>query len=75
VARQHQSGIVRSPQIFLAAVLLILCDPAKTQAAPSQAGRVAYQLLYAGGNDPRVSLRITPESPLAAPVALVIPRS
>ena len=75
MASQHQSGIVRSTQILLAAVLLILCDPAKGYAAPSQAGRVAYQLSYAGRNDPRVSLRITPESPLAAPVALVIPRS
>ena len=75
MARQHQSGIVRSTHILLAAVLLILCGPAKTLAAPPQAGRVAYQLRYAGGNDPRVSLRITPESPLAAPVALVIPRS
>lgn len=56
-------------------VLLILWDPAKICAAPSQAARVAYELRYAGADDSRVSLSITPESPLPAPSALVIPRS
>jgi predicted metalloprotease with PDZ domain len=75
MARQNHSGIVSPIRILLYSFLLILCDPTKVCAAPSQAGRVAYELHYAGSNDPRVSIRITPESPLPAPAALVIPRS
>ena len=75
MARQNHSGIVRPIQVLLSAFLLILCDPAKVCAAPSRAGSVAYELRYAGADDPRVSLRITLESPLPAPAALVIPRS
>ena len=75
MARQNHSGIVRPIQVLLSAFLLILCDPAKVCAAPSRAGSVAYELRYAGADDPRVSLRITVESPLPAPAALVIPRS
>jgi predicted metalloprotease with PDZ domain len=75
LARQHVSLTVRRIQILLSAFLLILWDPAKIYPTPSQAARVAYELHYAGANDPRVSLRITPESPLPAPATLVIPRS
>jgi predicted metalloprotease with PDZ domain len=75
VARQTYSGIVRAPQVILYALLLILCGAARVIAAPPQAGRVAYELHYAGAGDPSVSLRIVPESPLPAPVNLVIPRS
>ena len=75
MARQHHFGIVRLIQVLLSAFLLILCDPANLCAASSQAGRVAYELHYAGANDPRVNVRITPDSPLSAPAALVIPRS
>jgi predicted metalloprotease with PDZ domain len=75
MARQNRSRILPPIQVLLSAFLLLLCDPAKVCAAPSQVGRVAYELHYAGANDPRVSIRITPESPLPAPAALVIPRS
>jgi predicted metalloprotease with PDZ domain len=75
MARQNHSGIVPPIRALLYVFLLILCDPAKVCAAPSQAGRVVYELHYAGVNDPRISIHITPESPLPAPAALVIPRS
>jgi len=75
VARQTYSEIVRARQVFLSALLLILCDPARVIAAPSQVGRVAYEVRYAAAGDPSVSLRIVPESPLPAPLNLVIPRS
>ena len=60
---------------FLTAFLLVLYVPAKLCAAPAHSGPLAYELRYAGADDPRVSLSITPESPLPAPAALVIPRS
>jgi predicted metalloprotease with PDZ domain len=66
---------VRPRQIFLDALLLILCDPARVVAAPAQTNRVVYELHYAYAGDPSVGLRIAPESPLPAPVNLVIPRS
>jgi predicted metalloprotease with PDZ domain len=72
---QTYSRIVRPIQVLLSAFVLICCDPATVCAAPSQAGRVDYELRYAGANDPHVSIRITLESPLPAPAALVIPRS
>jgi predicted metalloprotease with PDZ domain len=76
VARLNHAGIVRPIEVLLSALLLILCDPAKVYGgAPAQFGRVAYELSYAGADDPRVSIRITLESPLPAPAALVIPRS
>jgi predicted metalloprotease with PDZ domain len=75
MARQNDSGIVPPIRVLLYALLLMLCNPVTVCAAWSQAGRVAYELHYAGANDPRVSIRITPESPLPAPAALVIPRS
>jgi len=56
-------------------LLLILHSPARVLAAPSQAGRVAYELRYAASGDSSVSIRIAPESQLPAPVDLVIPRS
>jgi predicted metalloprotease with PDZ domain len=74
VARQTYSGIVRTRQAFFFTLLLILCDPVRTFAA-SPVGQVAYELHYGGAGDPGVSLRITPKSPLPAPVDLVIPRS
>jgi predicted metalloprotease with PDZ domain len=75
VARQNHSGILRPIQVLLSAFLLILCNPANVCAAPSQDGRVAYELRYAGADDHRVSVRVAPESPLSAPIAFVIPRS
>jgi predicted metalloprotease with PDZ domain len=75
MARQNHSGIARPIHVLLSVFLLIHCDPAKVCAASSQAGHVAYELHYAGANDPSVSIRITPESPLLTPAALVIPRS
>jgi predicted metalloprotease with PDZ domain len=75
VARQNYSGIVRPIQVLLPAFLLILYVPAKIWAAPPRAGRIAYELRYAGANDPSVSVRITPASQLPAPVSLVFPRS
>jgi len=75
MSRQNYSGIVPPIRVLLYALLLMLCDPARVCAALSQVGRVDYELHYAGANDPRVSIRITPESPLPAPAALVIPRS
>ena len=69
------SGIPRQIQILLCALLLILCHPAKACPAPSRATRVAYELGYSGAGDPRVSIRVTPESPISAPAALVVPRS
>lgn len=75
MARHSHSGIVRSIQILISAFLLILCNPANACAAPARAGSVSYELRYAGEDDPRVSLRISPESPLSAPANLVIPRS
>jgi predicted metalloprotease with PDZ domain len=75
LAHQNVSVIVHRIQILLSAFLLILWDPAKVCAAPAQVARIAYDLRYAGADDSRVSLRITPESPLPAPAALVIPRS
>jgi len=75
VARQAYSGLVRARQVFLCALLLMLCNPARVHADPPQAARVAYELYYAGAGDLSVSLRIAPENPLPAPVNLVIPRS
>jgi predicted metalloprotease with PDZ domain len=75
VARQNHSKIVRATQVLLSAFLLISCELAKVYATSSEPARVAYELRYAGMDDPRVSLRITPESPLPAPARLVIPRS
>jgi predicted metalloprotease with PDZ domain len=75
VARQKHSGIGRAIQVLLSPFLLILFDPANVSAAPPGIGWVAYELRYAGADDPRVSLSITLESPLPAPAALVIPRS
>jgi predicted metalloprotease with PDZ domain len=75
VARKNHCGIVPPIQVILSAFLLILCDPATVRAAPPWTSRVAYELRYTGADDPRVSLRITLESPFPAPAALVIPRS
>ncbi len=75
MARQNHFGIARPIPVLLSAFLLILCGPANVSAAPSISGRVAYELRYAGADDPRLSVRITPENPLPAPAALVIPRS
>lgn len=75
MAWHNHSRIVRPMQVLLSAVLLICCDPAGDCAVLAPTGKVAYELRYAGANDPRVSIRITPESPLPAPAALVIPRS
>jgi hypothetical protein len=44
MARQTYSGIVRAHRIILCALMLILCDPARVLAAPSQTGQVAYEL-------------------------------
>ena len=75
MVRQHHFLIVPLIQVLLSTSLLILCDPAKLCAAPSQSGRLAYELRYASANDPHISVRITPDSPLPAPAAFVIPRS
>jgi predicted metalloprotease with PDZ domain len=75
VACQILSGIERPIQIVLSAFLLIVYDSPKLCAVPTQAARLAYELRYAGGDDPRVSLRITPDTPVPTPAALVIPRS
>jgi predicted metalloprotease with PDZ domain len=75
MARQRHFGIVPLLQVLFSALLLIGCDPVKLCAAPSQVVRVAYELHYAGANDPRVSIRITPENLFPAPASLVIPRS
>jgi predicted metalloprotease with PDZ domain len=75
VARQNHSLVVRPIQVLLAAFLLTHYDPSKACAAPSQAVRIAYEVRYAGADDPRVSISINPESPISAPAALVIPRS
>ena len=75
MARQTYPGIVRTRQVFLSALLLILCNPARAHAASSQASQVAYELDYGGAGDPTVILRITPKNPLPAPVDLVFPRS
>jgi hypothetical protein len=75
MARQYHVGVLPLIQVLVSAFLLVYCEPAKLRAVPSQAGRVAYELQYGGANDPRVSIRIAPESPLPAPTALVIPRS
>ena len=75
MARQNHAGIVRPIQVLLFTFLLILCDPANVCAAPPQVGRIAYELRYDGADDSRVSIRITPDRPLPAPAALVIPRS
>jgi predicted metalloprotease with PDZ domain len=73
--RQNVSLTVRRIEILLSAFLVILCDPARVCAATSQVAQVAYEMRYAGADDPRVSIRITPGSPFPAPAALVIPRS
>jgi predicted metalloprotease with PDZ domain len=75
VARQNHSGIARQIQIILCALLLILCDPPRLCAAPSQAATVAYELRYANTSDPRVNIRVTPDTPLPAPGILVVPRT
>ena len=75
MARQAYPGVVQTRRVFLFALLLILCDPARAHAASSQASQVAYQLDYGGAGDPSVVLRITPNHPLPAPVNLVMPRS
>jgi predicted metalloprotease with PDZ domain len=75
MARQTYPGIVRILQVFLSALLLILCDQTRALAPSSQASPVAYELQYGSAGDPSISLRITPKNPLPAPVDLVIPRS
>ena len=75
MARQTYSGIVRTRQVFLSTLFLILCDPARVLAAPLQTGPVAYELHYAGADDPSVGLSVVFPSPLPAPVNLVMPRS
>src|SRR5215469_11361551 len=75
MAHEEHFVIVRPMRVFFAAFLLIFGDPANIHSAQSQAGHVAYELRYAGTDDPRVSLRITPEIPLAAPVTFVTPRT
>ena len=75
MARENHFGIARSVQGLLYLFLLSFCDPAKICSAPSQAARVAYELRYASATDPRVSIRVTPESPIPAPASFVIPRS
>jgi predicted metalloprotease with PDZ domain len=74
VASQTHPGIVRTRQALFFALLLILCDPARTLAA-SPVSQVAYELHYGGAGDSSVSLRIIPKNPLPAPVDLVLPRS
>jgi predicted metalloprotease with PDZ domain len=75
VGRQTYPGSVRTRQVLLSTLLLIVCDPARVLAASSQASQVAYELHYGGAGDLSVSLRITPKDSLPAPVDLVIPRS
>jgi predicted metalloprotease with PDZ domain len=72
---KKRSRIVRSIRILLAALSYSFCVPAHLIAAPIQPGLLSYQLRYAGAGDSRVSLQITPETPLASPVTLIIPRS
>jgi predicted metalloprotease with PDZ domain len=60
---------------LLAALLCNFCVSAQLVAGPSQQGLLSYRLRYAGAGEARVSLQITPETPLPAPVNLVIPRS
>jgi predicted metalloprotease with PDZ domain len=66
---------MRLTQILFYLFVLIPYQPVRLFAAPSQVGGIAYELRYSGANDPRVSIRITPQSPIAAPAALVIPRT
>ncbi len=75
MVRQGFSGIVRSYHISLIALLLILISPGKVLAVSSQTARIAYELRYAGAGDSGVSVRIAPDGPLTAPIALVIPRT
>jgi predicted metalloprotease with PDZ domain len=70
---QNRLSILHS--LLLAALLCGFCVSAHLAAASSQPGLLSYQLRYTGAGDTRVSLQITPEQPLPAPVNLVMPRS
>lgn len=67
--------LLSTPKILLYISLLLSCERISLCAAPAQSNRITYELRYAGLNDPQVTLRITPEGPLPAPVTLVIPRT
>jgi len=75
MARHMYPGILLTRQVFLSALLLLLCDSARALVASSPASQLAYELHYGGAGDSGVSLRIIPKNPLPAPVDLVIPRS
>ena len=65
-ATDSNSALCLSPDRLRSAEALWSCN---------SAARLAYELQYADGDDPRVSLRITPDTPVPTPAALVIPRS
>ncbi len=75
VTRQNRLGIARAVLVFGTSFVAIFGSQAGLGAPSPPVGPIAYELRYAGGGDAVVSVRITPEHPLAAPVALVIPRT